>query len=76
MNTGKTSGVVLGCGGSARAVVAGLQTLGLSSIQVIGRRTEALLTFIADLQLESAPLSSCLERIPPWLTCLPQRIWW
>ena len=53
--------VVLGCGGSARAVVAGLQTLGLSSIQVLGRRTEALLTFIADLQLESAPLSSCLE---------------
>ena len=56
--------VVLGCGGSARAVVAGLQTLGLSSIQVIGRRTEALLTFIADLQLESAPLSSCLETDP------------
>ena len=56
--------VVLGCGGSARAVVAGLQTLGLSSIQVIGRRSEALLTFIADLQLESAPLSSCLETDP------------
>ena len=56
--------VVLGCGGSARAVVAGLQSLGLSSIQVIGRRTEALLTFIADLQLESAPLSSCLETDP------------
>ena len=56
--------VVLGCGGSARAVVAGLQSLGLSSIQVIGRRTDALLTFIADLQLESAPLSSCLETDP------------
>lgn len=56
--------VVLGCGGSARAVVAGLQTLELSSIQVIGRRTEALMTFIADLQLESAPLSSCLETDP------------
>ena len=56
--------VVLGCGGSARAVVAGLQSLGLSSIQVIGRRSEALLNFIADLQLESAPLSSCLETDP------------
>ena len=56
--------VVLGCGGSARAVVAGLQTLGLASIQVIGRRPEALLNFIADLQLEDAPLSSCLETDP------------
>ena len=56
--------VVLGCGGSARAVVAGLQTLGLASIQVIGRRSEALLNFIADLQLKDAPLRSCLETDP------------
>ena len=44
--------------------MAGLQTLGLASIQVIGRRPEALLNFIADLQLEDAPLSSCLETDP------------
>jgi shikimate dehydrogenase len=56
--------VVIGCGGSARAVVAGLQTLGLASIQVIGRRSEALLNFIADLQLKDAPLRSCLETDP------------
>ena len=34
--------VVLGCGGSARAVVAGLVELGFGSIQLAGRRPEAL----------------------------------
>ncbi len=64
--------VVLGCGGSARAVVAGLQTLELSSIQVIGRRSEALLNFLADLQLESAPLSCCLDTDEAVTTLLNQ----
>ena len=53
--------VVIGCGGSARAVVAGLQTLNLNNITVVGRRSEALQTFIADLQQDNAPLSACLD---------------
>ena len=39
--------VVLGCGGSARAVVAGLVELQLASITVVGRRPEALEAFAA-----------------------------
>ncbi len=42
--------VVLGCGGSARAVVAGLVELGCSQITLAGRRAEALATFQADVQ--------------------------
>ncbi len=53
--------VVIGCGGSARAVVAGLQTLDLSSITVVGRRSEALQAFITDLQHDKAPLTPCLD---------------
>ena len=53
--------VVIGCGGSARAVVAGLQTLDLSSITVVGRRSEALQAFITDLQQSHAPLTACLD---------------
>jgi shikimate dehydrogenase len=53
--------VVIGCGGSARAVVAGLQTLDLSSITVVGRRREALQAFITDLQQDKAPLTPCLD---------------
>jgi len=43
-----TTAVVLGCGGSARAVVAGLVDLGCGSIQVAGRDPERLATFVAD----------------------------
>ncbi len=39
--------VVLGCGGSARAVVAGLVELGLGRIAVAGRRAEAVAEFVA-----------------------------
>ncbi|MEB3172903.1 MAG: shikimate dehydrogenase [Cyanobacteriota bacterium] len=42
--------VVLGCGGSARAVVAGLVELGFASIQLAGRRAEALNRFVSDCQ--------------------------
>jgi shikimate dehydrogenase len=42
--------VVLGCGGSARAVVAGLVELGFHSIQLAGRRPDALGAFLADCQ--------------------------
>ena len=41
--------IVLGCGGSARAVVAGLQQLPLSTIHVAGRRPDALERFLNDL---------------------------
>ena len=54
--------VVIGCGGSARAVVAGLQSLNLNSITVVGRRREALQAFIKDLQQDNAPLTACLDK--------------
>ncbi|MEB3177034.1 MAG: shikimate dehydrogenase [Synechococcus sp.] len=56
--------VVIGCGGSARAVVAGLQNLNLKTITVVGRRSEALQAFITDLQQSSAPLTACLDNAP------------
>ena len=49
--------VVLGCGGSARAVVAGLQDLNPSDITVVGRRAETLHPFCSDLQ-QGRPTSS------------------
>ena len=45
-----TRTVVLGCGGSARAVVAGLQDLNPSEITIVGRRAETLQPFCGDLQ--------------------------
>ena len=57
-------GVILGCGGSARAVAAGLQGLGLASITVIGRRQEVLDGFIADLHHDNALLTPCLHSSP------------
>ena len=57
-------GVIIGCGGSARAIAAGLQSLRLASITVIGRRQEALDAFIADLQSNDAPLTECLQSSP------------
>lgn len=56
--------VVIGCGGSARAVVAGLQTLPLASIHVIGRRAEALNGFLMDLQHDNAPLQGINDQDP------------
>jgi len=44
------SAVVLGCGGSARAVVAGLQDLKLAQIIVVGRKPDALKRFLDDLK--------------------------
>ena len=57
-------GAIIGCGGSARAIAAGLQSLRLASITVIGRRQEALDAFIADLQRNDAPLTACLQSSP------------
>lgn len=47
---GGKQAVVLGCGGSARAVVAGLVELGFGSIQLAGRRSEALQAFLQNCQ--------------------------
>jgi shikimate dehydrogenase len=57
-------GVIIGCGGSARAVAAGLQGLGLASITVIGRRSEVLDEFIEALHHNDAPLIPCLHSSP------------
>ena len=68
--------LVLGCGGSARAVVAGLQQLPLSAIHIAGRRPDALKAFVNDLSsdqdrgsvpliamaLEPEPLSRIVKR--------------
>lgn len=43
-----TRAVVLGCGGSARAVVAGLVELGCGEILLAGRRPEALSALVTD----------------------------
>lgn len=48
-NWKQNNAVVLGCGGSARAVVAGLQDLNLAKITVVGRRLESLNRFLQDL---------------------------
>ena len=62
--------VVIGCGGSARAVVAGLQSLGLRSITVIGRRADALQAFLSDLNTDADPLTACLDSDPDLISCL------
>ena len=56
--------LVIGCGGSARAVVAGLQTLQLSAIHVVGRRMEALHGFLADLHQDGVPLQGISDQDP------------
>ena len=53
--------LVLGCGGSARAVIAGLQTLNLAQITVVGRRSETLDPFLRDLSTDQGCLQGCLE---------------
>jgi shikimate dehydrogenase len=52
--------LVLGCGGSARAVVAGLVELELATVQLAGRRPEALAAFVADCR----PWAAGLEALP------------
>jgi shikimate dehydrogenase len=53
--------VVLGCGGSARAVVAGLVELGFGNIQLAGRKPEALTLFLNDCQAWAPQLQAL-----PW----------
>jgi shikimate dehydrogenase len=52
--------LVLGCGGSARAVLAGLAELGLARIEVAGRRSGPLEALLADCR----PWAPGLEGLP------------
>ena len=65
-------GVIIGCGGSARAIAAGLQHLGLASITVIGRRPDALDEFIRDLHQNDTPLTPCLHSSPVLASLIKQ----
>ena len=65
-------GVIIGCGGSARAIAAALQGLGLASITVIGRRPDALDEFIQDLQDDDAQLTPCLHSNPMLASLIEQ----
>ena len=56
--------LVLGCGGSARAVVAGLQQLPLDAIHVAGRREAALETFLQDLRDPTGKAKVPLSGLP------------
>jgi len=59
--------VVLGCGGSARAVVAGLVELGLGPIRVAARRPEALDPFLEACRPWAPGLEGLLWREPAGL---------
>lgn len=59
--------VVLGNGGSARAVVAGLVELGLGTISVVGRRPEALAAFAADCSAWAPQLETLTQAKPSLL---------
>ena len=71
-----TRTVVLGCGGSARAVVAGLQDLNPSEITIVGRRAETLQPFCSDLQqgrpANSVQLLPLLDNDPQLQTRIQQ----
>ena len=49
----------MGCGGSARAVVAGLGELGLGTILVAGRNVDRLETFVAECRSWAPALEAC-----------------
>jgi shikimate dehydrogenase len=61
--------VVVGCGGSARAVVAGLQDVNPSEITIVGRRAETLEPFCSSLQ-QGRPTNAV--RLQPLLNNDPQ----
>ncbi len=63
-NWNQSKAIVLGCGGSARAVIAGLQNLNISQITVIARREYSLnncLTYFKKNILESETNSTLLK---------------
>ena len=46
--------IILGCGGSARAVFAGLQDLNFEQITVVGRKQNTLKNFVAEMNLKDS----------------------
>ena len=56
--------VILGSGGSARAVLVGLQELNIDSITIVGRKKEKLNHFIADFRHENSQETIIRLEIP------------
>ena len=50
----KKKAIILGCGGSARAVFAGLQDLNFEQITVVGRKQNTLKNFVAEMNLKDS----------------------
>lgn len=63
LDWGTKSAVILGNGGSARAVVAGCAQLGVGQIQVVGRDPEKLQTFAASWRETCLPMNLTVH---PW----------
>jgi shikimate dehydrogenase len=62
--------LVLGCGGSARAVIAALASLGVESLGVAARRAEARAALVASCQVWAPtlePVAWEAEELIPWL---------
>ncbi len=57
-NWTNSEATVLGCGGSAKAVIAGLQSLNFKKITMIGRREIALKNFILDIAKRNSQAES------------------
>ncbi len=49
--------VVLGCGGSAKSVIAGLEALGFIQITIVGRNIHSLNSFLQDMKSSNPDLS-------------------
>ncbi|MGD1939167.1 MAG: shikimate dehydrogenase [Cyanophyceae cyanobacterium] len=58
-----TTAIVLGCGGSARAVIAACRLLGCKSVKVVARNADKLAEFCKSFQAPN-PLAIALEPIP------------
>lgn len=61
-NWAGTTAVVLGCGGAARAVVAGCRLLGCDRVKVVARNADKLKTFCDSFQ-QPNPLAIALEPV-------------
>lgn len=68
----QTTAIVLGCGGAARAVVAGCAQLGCGAIQVIGRDAAKLQKFAASWQDNSFARTLSVHEWTQLSTLLPQ----
>ncbi len=64
--------MVIGCGGSSRAVIVGLQDLKMSQITIVGRKTSSLKKCLEDLSNQNS--SAILQGILEQDNALPQYI--